>query len=92
MNQKDTLKIGEKIFNSRLMIGTGKYQTPNIMIDSLESSKSEIITVAIEELKIMIKTQIYFNTSIGQNIGCYLIPLVVEILRKQLESLYLVEN
>ena len=51
MNQKDTLKIGEKIFNSRLMIGTGKYQTPNIMIDSLESSKSEIITVAIRRIK-----------------------------------------
>ena len=50
MNQKDTLKIGEKIFNSRLMIGTGKYQTPNIMIDSLESSKSEIITVAIRRI------------------------------------------
>ena len=51
MNQKDTLKIGEKIFKSRLMIGTGKYQTPNIMIDSLESSKSEIITVAIRRIK-----------------------------------------
>ena len=51
MNQKDTLKIGEKIFNSRLMIGTGKYQTPNIMIDSLNSSKSEIITVAIRRIK-----------------------------------------
>jgi len=50
MIQKDTLKIGRKIFNSRLMIGTGKYQSPEIMVDSLESSKSEIITVAIRRI------------------------------------------
>jgi len=51
MTPKDTLKIGSKIFNSRLMIGTGKYQSPQIMVDSLESSKSEIITVAIRRIK-----------------------------------------
>ena len=51
MIQKDTLKIGRKIFNSRLMIGTGKYQSPKIMVDSLENSNSEIITVAIRRIK-----------------------------------------
>ena len=51
MIQEDTLKIGRKIFKSRLMIGTGKYQSPKIMVDSLESSKSEIITVAIRRIK-----------------------------------------
>ena len=55
MTPKDTLKIGSKIFNSRLMIGTGKYQSPQIMVDSLESSKSEIITVAIRRIKNMDK-------------------------------------
>ena len=50
MPPKDTLKIGSKTFNSRLMIGTGKYQSPQIMVDSLESSKSEIITVAIRRI------------------------------------------
>ena len=51
MTNKDTLRIGRKIFNSRLMIGTGKYQSSQIMVDSLESSKSEIITVAIRRIK-----------------------------------------
>ena len=51
MIQEDTLKIGRKIFKSRLMIGTGKYQSPKIMVDSLKSSKSEIITVAIRRIK-----------------------------------------
>ena len=55
MTPKDTLKIGSKIFNSRLMIGTGKYQSQQIMVDSLESSKSEIITVAIRRIKNMDK-------------------------------------
>tara|TARA_B100000212_G_scaffold325244_1_gene286755 strand:+ start:104 stop:898 length:795 start_codon:yes stop_codon:yes gene_type:complete len=51
MLQKDKLKIGRKVFNNRLMVGTGKYQSPKIMVDSLENSKSEIITVAIRRIK-----------------------------------------
>tara|TARA_B100000900_G_scaffold400968_1_gene405163 strand:- start:71 stop:811 length:741 start_codon:yes stop_codon:yes gene_type:complete len=35
------------------MIGTGKYKSSQIMLDSLESSKSEIITVAIRRIKNM---------------------------------------
>ena len=55
MIPKNTLKIGKKIFKSRLMIGTGKYQSPKIRVDSLESSKSEIITVAIRRIRNMDK-------------------------------------
>jgi len=51
MITKDKLKIGRKIFNSRLMLGTGKYQSPEMMAKSLESSKSEIITVAIRRIE-----------------------------------------
>ena len=51
MTQKDILTIGRKTFHSRLMIGTGKYQSPQIMVDSLKSSKSEIITVAVRRIK-----------------------------------------
>ena len=53
MTHKDTLRIGRKIFKSRLMIGTGKYQSSQIMVNSLESSKSEIVTVAIRRIKNM---------------------------------------
>ena len=51
MIKQDTLKIANKVFNSRLMVGTGKYKSPKIMIDSLESSSCEIITVAIRRIK-----------------------------------------
>ena len=50
MIQKDQLKIGKKFFNNRLMVGTGKYQSPEVMVNSLESSKSEIVTVAIRRI------------------------------------------
>jgi len=36
MNKFDTLKIGEKTFNSRLMLGTGKYKTPQETINSIK--------------------------------------------------------
>jgi len=46
----DRLKIGDKFFNSRLMLGTGKYRTPNDAISSIENSECEILTVAVRRL------------------------------------------
>jgi thiazole synthase len=46
----DTLRIGSREFRSRLIIGTGKYRTFEEMKASIESSGSEIITVALRRL------------------------------------------
>lgn len=46
----DRLKIGDKYFNSRLMVGTGKYKTLDDAISSIENSECEIVTVAIRRL------------------------------------------
>ena len=51
----DRLEIGNKFFNSRLMLGTGKYKTSNDALDSIENSKCEIITVAIRRLPVNLK-------------------------------------
>ena len=51
----DKLKIGSKSFNSRLMLGTGKYKTTNDAIQSIESSQCEIVTVAIRRLPTNLK-------------------------------------
>ena len=56
----DKLKIGNKFFNSRLMLGTGKYKTTKNAIESIESSHCEIVTVAIRRLPTNIKND---NTS-----------------------------
>ena len=46
----DILKIGNKHFNSRLMLGTGKYKTNTDAINSIKSSDCEIVTVAVRRL------------------------------------------
>ena len=44
---KDILKIGTYEFTSRLIVGTGKYETNEIMVDALDASGTDIVTVAI---------------------------------------------
>ena len=41
------LTIGSRTFTSRLLVGTGKYATMDLMRDALDASGSEIITVAV---------------------------------------------
>jgi thiazole synthase len=49
-NKFDPLKIGDKSFSSRLMLGTGKYKTSQDAIKSINTSECEIVTVAIRRL------------------------------------------
>ena len=49
-NNLDSLKIGDKYFNSRLMLGTGKYKTREAAINSIMKSECDIVTVAIRRL------------------------------------------
>ena len=51
----DKLKIGNKVFTSRLMLGTGKYKTTKDGIDSIVNSECEIVTVAIRRLPTNLK-------------------------------------
>jgi len=53
--KSDKLKIGNKQFNSRLMLGSGKYRTVTDAINSIESSECEILTVAIRRLPVNLK-------------------------------------
>ena len=51
MNLTDNLlKIGNKTFSSRLMLGTGKYKSLEANLESIEKSQAEIITVAIRRI------------------------------------------
>lgn len=51
----DKLKIGTKVFSSRLMLGTGKYKTTKDALKSVHSSECEILTVAIRRLPTTLK-------------------------------------
>ncbi|MCP4271368.1 MAG: hypothetical protein GY781_05295 [Gammaproteobacteria bacterium] len=47
-----TLKLGKYEFSSRLFVGTGKYETFDLMKEALEASGSEVITVAVRRANI----------------------------------------
>nr|YP_009093532.1 thiamin biosynthesis protein G [Conticribra weissflogii]AIR76205.1 thiamin biosynthesis protein G [Conticribra weissflogii] len=49
-NNLDPLRIGEKLFSSRLLLGTGKYRTSKNAIESIKASECEIVTVAVRRL------------------------------------------
>ncbi len=48
----DELVIGGKSFNSRLIVGTGRYRTMEEMVAAVEASGTEMITVAIRRLNL----------------------------------------
>lgn len=48
----EPLKIGKHEFKSRLMIGTGKYETPEIMVKAFEASGADVITVAVRRVNL----------------------------------------
>lgn len=55
INNVDKLNIGNKCFNSRLMLGTGKYRNVSDTLDSIKKSECEIVTVAIRRLPTNLK-------------------------------------
>lgn len=48
----DKLKIGDRIFSSRLMVGTGKFKNADIMRQSVEASGAQIVTVALRRVNL----------------------------------------
>ena len=46
-DKPDKLKIAGREFTSRLMVGTGKFASNQIMAAALEASGAEIVTVAL---------------------------------------------
>lgn len=44
--------IGGRVFRSRLMVGTGKYPDPAVMVRALEASGAEIVTVAVRRVNL----------------------------------------
>ena len=43
----DSLVISDRTFNSRLLLGTGKFSSNNVMKEALEASGTEIVTVSL---------------------------------------------
>mgnify|MGYP001331896670 CR=1 FL=1 len=46
----DALKVGAKTFASRLILGTGKYASFDLMAETFEASGTEMVTLAIRRV------------------------------------------
>lgn len=56
MNQteeKDALVIGGRTFTSRLFVGTGKFSSPEVMLEAIKASESQMITVAMKRVNLL---------------------------------------
>jgi len=75
----DVLTIAGRSFTSRLIVGTGKYSSPPIMVKAHEASGAEMITVAVRRVNISDRTREslldYIDTTkyvlLPNTAGCY---------------------
>src|SRR5690349_17491152 len=75
----DTFQIAGRTFTSRLIVGTGKYSSPAVMVRAHEASGAEMITVAVRRVNISDRTKEslldYIDTSkyalLPNTAGCY---------------------
>jgi len=92
---KNFLSIGNKKFKSRLFMGTSRYPNHQVMLESLNAGRTEVVTVAIRRISLKkyneniidILKKKYFilpNTA-----GCYTIKeavLTAELAREALKT------
>src|SRR5438034_5244269 len=75
----DRLTIAGKTFSSRLIVGTGKYSSPPVMVKAHEASGAEMVTVAVRRVNISDRSQPslldYIDTSkyfvLPNTAGCF---------------------
>jgi len=73
------LKIGPVELKSRLILGTGKYPTPDVMVKCHEASGTDMVTVAVRRVDLADKTRASFLNWIDRSriqllpntAGCY---------------------
>ena len=51
------LVIGGREFQSRLLVGTGKYKDNEAMVKTIEASGAEVVTVAVRRIDLDRKTR-----------------------------------
>src|SRR6195256_4067362 len=79
MANADLFTIADKTFSSRLIVGTGKYSSPSVMVRAHEASGADMITVAVRRVNVSDRTEEslldYIDTSkyflLPNTAGCY---------------------
>lgn len=94
------LRIGSHVLNSRLIVGTGKYDSLQLMKDSLEASGSDCVTVAVRREKLYDREgknlldyiDLAKYTLLPNTAGCYNATDAVRVARLGREILKSLEN
>lgn len=77
MPRPDGMTIAGKTFSSRLMIGTSRYPNHQVMLDAVEASGAEIVTVAVRRVSLESGGEGLFDALAGRyhllpnTAGCY---------------------
>ena len=69
----EKLVIAGREFNSRLFLGTGKFNNNNLMADAIKASETEMVTVAMKRIELEDK-QDDLHAHIVQNPNIQLLP------------------
>ena len=74
----DTWKLGERTLRSRIIVGTGKYKSLELMREALEQSGSDMVTVAVRRVNLQDRSEASFWTYLPRRMailpntaGCY---------------------
>jgi thiazole synthase len=93
--RQDKLTIAGKSFGSRLMIGTSRYPNQQVMLDAVEASGAEIVTVAVRRVSLESGGEGLFDMLAGRywllpnTAGCFTASdavLTAELAREALQT------
>ena len=96
MEKRDFFKISNKKFNSRLIVGTGKYKNFQQCAKAVKASGAEIVTVAVRRVNIIDKKKPllmdYLNpkkiTYLPNTAGCFNSSDALRTLRWEIRKHY----
>ena len=90
----EKLKFGKYEFSSRLMVGTGKYPTYDVMKEALDASGAEVVTVAVRRVPLDGSEESFMDhidwkryTILPNTAGCYTADDAVRTARLAREAL-----
>jgi thiazole synthase len=98
--KSNPLRVGSHLLNSRLIVGTGKYDSLQLMKESLEASGSDCVTVAVRREKLYDREgknlleyiDLARYTLLPNTAGCYNATDAVRVARLGREILKSLEN
>ncbi len=91
---RDTFRLAGREYRSRLIVGTGKYATMEQMVEALDASGTEVVTVAIRRVNLTDRSQkslldyldLERYTLLPNTAGCYTAEEAVRVARLAREA------